>query len=595
MRMPAMRELSVPAALLLTAVALFHGQATGDGMIPWLALGALVLIVALFAREGSPGGWWLLAPLAGLAGWLALSIWWSALPARSWDYADRTFVYLLFAALGLWLADRRSDLAYGLAVLLGAVVLWSLGGKVLPLGAEPVIGVQSRLDSPVGLWNQLALLGDFALPLALWIAIRRRVLGTLLAFAWIVAIALTLSRGGAIVAVIVVALWLWLGDDAWESAVTVVAAAVPAGAVAAVAFALPAVTGSATTHRWRDGLIFGALLAAGAIGAALLSRLPRPQGSPRLRRALYVLGALALAAVVVVGALKAGSAWRQFTASSEVGNQGAGRASLSSNFRWPWWKQAWHGFTQHPVGGTGAGSFHVTNLRYRDTYLDVTSEPHDLPVQFLSEAGIVGFLLFVAAAVFLLRGSLRRRGPDLALALILPAYLLHGLVDIDWDFVAVSAPAFLVAGSLAGRPPRRVPAFATLAVAGAAVLAFGVLLLPWLGHRWADQAFLNADAKLANRARGVDPLLVEPYWALADAQSTYARRIYYFDLATKRQPENAQTWLFKAQFELDNHCARAALQDFYKFNALDPYERPTSGPDDYRKALALVNSGKPRC
>ncbi len=597
MRTAAIRDLPLAAALLLTAVALFHGGAAGDGMIPWLGLGALVLLVGFLALEGAPGGWWSLAPLAGLTVWLALSIWWSSMPARSWSYADRTFVYLVFAALGLWLAPRRLELAYGLAALLGAVVLWSLGGKVFPLAAQPVIGVQSRLDSPVGLWNQLALLGDLALPLALWLATRRRVLGTLLAFLWGVAIVLTLSRGGFIVAVVVIALWLWLGEDPWGSAMTVVAAAIPAAVVAGIAFALPGVTGGAepSSTRWRDGLVFGALLVAGAVGAALLTRLPAPRVS---RRTLYVVGGILLAAVVVVGALKAGSAWRQFTSSTEVGNQGAGRASLSSNFRWPWWKQALHGFAHHPLAGTGAGSFHVTNLRYRTTYLDVTSEPHDLPVQFLSEAGIVGFVLFAGAAAFLLRGSLRRRGADLALALILPAYLLHGLVDIDWDFVAVSAPAFLVAGSLVGRAPRRVPAFAVLAAAGAAVLAFAVLLLPWLGLRWADQAFVNADPKLANRARAVDPLLVEPYWALADAADaagSYTDAVYYFGLATRRQPQNAQAWLFKAEYELKNHCARAALQDFYKFNALDPYERPDAGPDDYRTALALVNSGKPRC
>jgi hypothetical protein len=215
------------------------------------------------------------------------------------------------------------------------------------------------------------------------------------------------------------------------------------------------------------------------------------------------------------------------------------------------------------------------------------------------EAGIVGFLLFAGTAVMLLRGSRRRHGADLTLALVLPAYLLHGLVDIDWDFVAVSAPAFLVAGSLVGRPARRVPAFATLATAGAAALAFGVLLLPWLGQRWADQAFFSTNPKratqLANRARGVDPLLVEPYWALADAQTSYGHALYYYDLATKRQPQNAQAWYYKAHFELQSNCARAALQDFYKFNALDPYERPDAGPDEYREALALVNSGKPRC
>ena len=312
MRMPALRELPLAAALLLVGVAMLHGEAAGDGMIPWLGLGALAAIVALLGLAGSPRGWPALAPLAGLTAWLALSIWWSALPARSWDYADRTFVYLLFAALGLWLSHRRVELAYGLAALLGVVVVWSLGGKVLPLGAAPVIGVQSRLDSPGGLWNQLALLGDFALPLALWLAGRRRALGTLLAFAWIVAIVLTLSRGGVLVALIVVALWLWLGREPW---MPLVAAAVPAGAVAAVAFALPAVTGSDLSHKWRDGLIFGALLVAGAVGAVLLGTLPQPRIP---RRALYAVGAVVLAAVVVGGALKAGSAWRQFTGSAEV-------------------------------------------------------------------------------------------------------------------------------------------------------------------------------------------------------------------------------------------------------------------------------------
>src|SRR5581483_5724265 len=220
---------------------------------------------------------------------------------------------------------------------------------------------------------------------------------------------------------------------------------------------------------------------------------------PRVsKRTLVAIGVVVLAAIVVVGALKAGSAWRQFTGSAEVGNSGAGRASLSSNFRWPWWKQAFHGFEHHVLAGTGGGSFRVTNLRYRTSYLDVTSEPHDLPVQFLSEVGIVGFLLFGGAMALLLRGSLRRRGAELALALILPAYLLHGLVDIDWDFVAVSAPAFLVAGSLVGRPVAfRVPAFGALVLEGCSAIAFAVLLLPWLGQRWADEANFKVDPKLA--------------------------------------------------------------------------------------------------
>jgi two-component system chemotaxis response regulator CheB len=30
----------------------------------------------------------------------------------------------------------------------------------------------------------------------------------------------------------------------------------------------------------------------------------------------------------------------------------------------------------------------------------------------------------------------------------LPAFLVHSLVDIDWDFAAVAAPAFVAAGAL---------------------------------------------------------------------------------------------------------------------------------------------------
>jgi hypothetical protein len=266
-----------------------------------------------------------------------------------------------------------------------------------------------------------------------------------------------------------------------------------------------------------------------------------------------------------------------------------------------WWKQAWHGFQHHPVAGTGAGSFHVTNLRYRKSYLDFTTEPHDLPVQFLSEGGVVGLGLFALTGIALLRRGHGRRGHELALGLILPAYLLHGLVDIDWDFVAVSAPAFLVAGALAGRPPpyRRVSPFAALGAAGVALLAFCALLLPWLGQRWSDQAAAAANpakaVTLAQRALSVDPFLVEPYWWESDNVSSPGRQLGLLAKATRVQPQNAQTWLIKARWELSYGCPRAALKDLYKFVALDPYERPDQGPDDYRTALRRVDSGKFSC
>jgi hypothetical protein len=591
--MRAIRELPLAAPLLLVGCAVFLGGGPTDGALPWLGGGALVLIIALLAARGVPSGWHALVPLAGLAVWLAVSISWSALPDRSWDYANRALVYLLFAAVGLWLAARRRELALGLMALLAAVIVWSLLGKVLPALYDygpPDVG---RLRGPVGLWNQLALLTDFALVLALW---RRRLEGALLAYAAIVTLLLTYSRGGLITAVVVVAAWFVLDDERSEGASTLLASAVPAAAVFGIAFALPGVTGdSQSSHvRWRDGLIFGALLIVGAIATTLLRRVPLPRVP---RRALLAAGA-ALVAVLLVGVIAKGGG------SGAIGNGGGRLTSTSSNFRFTWWQQAVHGWEHAKLAGTGAGSFHVTNLRYRDTYLDYTIEPHNLPLQFLTEAGVVGLLLFVLSCAALLRPVWRRpRGHELALALIFPAYLVHGLVDVDWDFAAVSVPVFLVAGALAGGPPRhRVSPFAALAAAGVALLAWGVLLLPWLGERWASDALGASPAravKLADRAHSVDSFLVEPYWAkafAAEQRNQPQRQVFAFYVqAVHRQPENAETWLAAGEYAFGIGCYQTAFTYLEKYTELDQKALPSAGGNHYNRARDLVNAGKGTC
>jgi len=591
--MRAIRELPLAAPLLLAGFALFFGGGAADGALPWLGGGALVTIVAMLAARGVPAGWPALVPLGGLAAWLALSISWSALPDRSWDYANRALLYLLFAAVGLWLATRTRQLALGLMALLAAVIVWSLLGKVLPFlyyYGPPDVG---RLRGPVGLWNQLALLTDFALALALW---RRRIEGALLAYAAIVTLLLTYSRGGLVTGVLVVIAWFVLDSERVESARTMLAAAVPAAAVIGIAFALPGVTGDGqSSHvRWRDGLIFGALLIVGAIATTLLRHMPLPRVP---RRVLIAVGVALVAVLLAVVIDKGGG-------SGAIGNGHGRLTSTSSNFRFTWWDQAVHGWEHAKLAGTGAGSFHVTNLRYRTTYLDYTIEPHNLPLQFLTEAGVVGLLLFGLTCAALLRPAWRRpRGHELALALILPAYLVHGLVDVDWDFAAVSAPAFLVAGALAaGAPRHRVSPFALLAAAGVALLAWGVLLLPWLGARWANDALGASPARavrLADRALSVDPFLVEPYWAkasAADQRSRPQQQVFdYYLQAVHRQPANSLTWLSAGEYAFGIGCYQTAFTYLEKYTELDQKALPSAGGNHYNRARDLVNAGKGTC
>jgi hypothetical protein len=601
------------AALGLCAGALFFGGGPGDGALPWLGLATVATVLVLLATYGPPSGLLALGPLAALALWCAVSIVWSIQGDRSWSYANRAFVYLAFALVGAFAAGRAARLPEGFAALLGAVCVWSLAGKVLPWlhpgygCAKSAPGCTVRLVGAVGYWNALALLGDVALPLALWLGTRWRTAGALLAFGWIVTIGLTYSRGGAIVALLAVIAWIAL-SRAWTSAVaTLFAAGLPAAGALAVAFALHGVTevGQSHTTRVRDGLIFGGVLLAGAAIAALLARLPPPEPSRAVEATAAAVVAVALAAGIVVGASHARTWWDTFTApaQTELSNSPGRFAQAGSNHRWVWWQEAWDGFEAHKVGGTGAGTFDLTNERYRTTALDSATEPHNVPLQFLSETGIVGLVLLLAAAVALAVGARGRRGGELALALALPIYLVHSLVDMDWDYAAVTAPVFLVAGAVAVRPALRArpSPFAVLAASGIGLAVVSSLVCIWLAARWSNDAFadLGRPAKaiqLAQRSRSLDPLAIEPLlWQASgeEEQHHLDRALGLLEKATKLQPENEETWWSLADFNFRiRNCPRTALPEFeraYELNAQDP------ALVEKDQALVEVNSGTPIC
>jgi hypothetical protein len=586
-----MRDWRVAAAAVLLGAAVFSGS------VPWVGLGALLLALALAlpALAGrAPRPQAALLPLAALVAfvaWQGVSVTWSVLPDRSWDYLNLGLVYLAFAACGVLLGTRR--LAPALALVLGATVVWALAGKVFP-GLYPDYARTARLRAPVDYWNALALLGDFALPLGLWLATRTRarLAGLLLVFGWIVAILLAFSRGGVLVGVVVCAVWLALEERRAESLGALVVAGLPAAAVGGIAFLLEGVTadGQSDAVRAHDGRLFGLLLLAGIAVVAALSRL-------RVReRLLAVVVAAALAAAVVGVALNAGRIWDE----GPVGSGPARVASANSNFRVTWWKQAARGFADRPVLGSGAGSFAYTNRRERTTSFDQATEPHDLPLQFASETGIVGlglFLALVAAAALALRP---RSVEERALALVPLAYLLHGLLDYDWDFVAVTGPALLVLGALLARPPAapRRNVLGAVAAVAAAVAAFGSLLLPWLAERKTLDAVAESPARvleLTDEARSLDPLAVEPVFIAADAQLTLGRRREAWSLylrATRMQPDNKETWFQLGQFELQIGCPRYALPHLERFTELDP-QGP--GGELYRQALLAVNADDARC
>ena len=636
------------AALLFWT--LFFGGGSRDLSLSWLGTAtvlaaagaiAIALLGALPWPELDRAGtaFVLLAGLFVL--WNGASISWSLDPDRSWAYTNRGLAYVAFACLGLFvgavLPRAPRAVAGAFAVFLAGVLGWALLGKVGP-SLFPDGGRLARLRSPIGYWNALALLADAAVAMGLWLAARRehrpavRVAGVVLLYAAVVSILLAYSRAGVLVAIAVVAVWLALRPERLESLAAAGLAAAAGGAIAGWAVTRPGIAHDVQryTTRVHDGAIFGVVFVVGAVivavtAASLLradAETPLTPGrrSELVRISLAAVGVLAV--LLFAGStIKAGGpgSWldarvHEFTSNASV-KEGPGRVtSFSSNHRWAWWKESWSSFLDHPLDGTGAGSFVLVHRPRRSTSLDVTTEPHNVPLQFLGETGLVGFLLLAGAAgaaALGIRATLRRLDADdrpaaLALALAVVAYLLWSVVDFDWDFVAVTGPTFFLVGVLlaAGRPSsRRSAARRPLWAAGAVLVALAValsLLSPWFSQQRFEAsltAYQHRDvgASLADvrDAHSYDPLALEPllWWAGlkgATGDLPEAKRLYR--KAVRLQPKNAEVWYEFGLFELQVDCFPLRAYEYLNRSyTLDPFGPTTGKGGPLDRARRLVN------
>jgi O-Antigen ligase len=601
--------LAVSGALLF--VALFFGESISDGRLFWIgALGLIAVVAALGWSVPVPRGWGLvsLGLFGALALWVGLTMAWSIAPDLSWAAFDRILVYVVFALLGLLatqVARPARTIAGGLALLLGLVLCWALLGKVIP-SLFPDGARVARLRNPIGYWNSLALAAASAVPLALWLASARgyarwvRVGGVLLLYLAELTVVLTYSRAGIAVAALGAVGWVLVSRERLESLAALAVATPLAGLVALWAFSRPAITDDlqAYADRVNDGAWFGVLIAVGAGvagGAAywLVGRtLTERERTIWTRRLTAVAGVLALAAVAVVLAVKGGTILDEFRGTrGEVSQSPTRLAELSSSNRWRWWQEAWSLWQDAPLGGKGAATFEIARRDIRVGSI-TTTEPHNVALQFLAETGIVGFLLLIGAVVAgagaavcaVRRAEGAARGAAAALALGLGAYFLHALVDIDWEFVAVSAPAFFVLGVLVGLgAPRRArvsrPVWAVAALLGVGVLYS--LVAPYASSRLVDSSYseLAADRSAAalsdaRAARGLNPLSVDPLQALGDAESARhdeAAALGYYRDAVDLQPENSSTWYALGAYEFFTGRYKEALHDLDRAYGLDPY------------------------
>ena len=598
----------VVAALVGAALAgaMFAGDGSDvGGTLPVGGAAVVLLAGALVAaalgwlpmpRMGSSGAV-LLSATVLLVVWTGATVSWSVVADRSWDAFNKSVAYAAFLGLGFVLAavgrERAARLAASmLSLVIGATLVWALLAKAVP-GLDPDGDRVARLREPVGYWNALALLADIALVLGLWLGTapthRRtvRVAGGLLVYVATLALMLTLSRAGVVVGIGVLALWLLLGSERVQSGLLLLASAVPAIAIGSWAFTRPALTEDVAlrSDRVDDGAIFGALTLVGAAAVAALvawgaSRSLTETTRRRARRglvAMAVVWVVATGAVVFVASADAVSSERDC---SEVVNDPSRLGSLDPNNRLCWWEEAWDVYAQHSPQGAGAGTFEVARKRFRPDARNVL-QPHSVPLQQLAGGGFVALGLFAAlvlAGFASCVGAVRRLGgPERMAALALvaapAAYVVHALVDYNWDFLAVTAPTMVALGVLGGAGRSSVPserrrpllAIGVLLLAAAVLVSFSFPRLAERTQRSSTRALASGDYDRAlDRAlwaRFFNPVSPDPLFArarIAERQRAPLRAERLYVRAAELQPENPETWYTLGIFEFDvrrNMCA----------------------------------------
>lgn len=657
--------LDAPALLTVALLALLTYAAFDHAAVSVAAQARLDVALAAIAALAAAAGLWrsslrFAAPPAAMAGmgllgafglWNGVTLIWSIEPDATWLELNRVLAYALMLCLGIAAgASSRQALqrvSIGFVAVAQAVAIYALAQKLLPgLHVAGVFdlnqtGSLPRLQEPLGYWNALALFLVLSVPSALVLtasrelAARWRLLALGALTLTLLTIGLTLSRGG-LLAVVVAAVVIVAARGAGLRSLMWLALAVLAAAPSFVfGLASHALSASDVPLGRREGagaILFAILvisLAAQFVLARRLQKVERrmPLAQTRQRAARWALIAL-VAAVVVAGviALSASGrglggsishAWRSFTATHSTSVYDPHRLlSTDSENRWVWWKEAAGAFTDRPLQGWGAGAFPVLHLLYRRDTLSV-KQPHNVPLQWLAETGLVGAALALAAFLLLLVAatrSIRRRaaGPDrLAASALLAAvisYVVHFVFDWDWDIPAVTLPVMLFLGLLIARAPDSRnelvpgaelvpwrPGYGTrlllvlLCTGGLGAFALAAAL-PSVAGSEASSAItaastgatgdLHRAARSAALASGLDPLsdagpAAQATLALRRGDTAAGRR--YLLEAIRREPSNPQAWNNLAYLEIAQGNLRDAIRAAARARALDPLGAATSG------------------
>ena len=483
----------------------YYPTAWGWGALVALWLSATYLVLGTATRP-NPFALAMLGGLALLSVWTWLSLIWSEDVDQTVLEGQRTLLYVAIAG-GLALVVRRMDVEPLLGGTLIGLFLpsgYGLLTRLFPdrLGVfEPIAGY--RLQEPVGYWNALGLFAAMGAALALGIAARGSLLVRALAGAALPILLtttyFTFSRGA----------WLALGvglvvavaiDPRRLHLLAVGLTLAPASGLAVwLASRQDALTrtdaplSAATDDGHRLALYLLLLAVISALAAAVFGLAESRVSLPRMVPLAF---AGALAVIVVAGSIAvfaryggphtiAQKGWDSFAATPPQTQADLRKRlfTFTGSYRVDLWRTALDQYADHPLVGSGSGSYENYWNEHRP-FAHKVRDGHSVYLEMLAELGPVGLaLLAVALGVPLVAAFFARRHPLVPVALgAYVAYLVHASVDWDWELPAVTIAALACGIGVIVAAGRKEDAWlAPPARWGAVAAALGLAVVSFVG------------------------------------------------------------------------------------------------------------------
>ncbi|MDP8948026.1 MAG: O-antigen ligase family protein [Actinomycetota bacterium] len=460
------------AVVLLALIATAAYAMLKQGLYPdelWLpvAAGLLALVlVTLFVRgyyqDVPPAAWVMVAFLVALVGVKGLSMAWTTSQTETVNEVLRSSMYLavFLAALATLTSERQVGPLMDVSVLMiAAVAGYGILQKINPAQYPATAIDVVRIDSTVGYSNSVAVLVGMALALALarTTTIRNVLLRGLyaaLTLVLLVALYFTFSRGGVgSLGVGLVCLFVLTGTRL-QMLANLLLLCVPGAWLLWRMQSLEGLMRARISEQQKiaDGAAFStdlilALAVAFVLQAGYAFLVNRYELMPSGRR---VIGRLVLFGVVLAvgGGVVAlvnghggvGQVYGTLVSNPNHPENATQRfASLSLGYREDYWKVGWEAWMEHPLTGTGAGTFQYTWLENRPGTENV-KQVHNLFLEQATETGVFALLALVGFVVALVgysaRATWRTQGERrLLLAGLVSAvviYLVSSFIEWHW-------------------------------------------------------------------------------------------------------------------------------------------------------------------